>query len=385
MDLLKTILIYMSMVFVSSVQTAPEAAIIAEVTASPEVAIVETVVPATETPPPTATPTPVPTPAITPNAEYKTLKVGDKNDDVKEMQRRLAELGYYTGDIDGSYGNQTRRAVEKFQYNHGLSSDGIAGKRTLTVLYESPDIVLAPTQAPEDTDTPAPGTSPAASPAASQPTAALTSKPEASTSVPTFMPTPTPGPDSNVVAVVDATGITEPSAEPETEPSADSTSEPETEPSQTPAPAVAEAMEGYQFLVNGQPVTAQAEGEEPTPIVPLKKGENMVLAPLINLLESGGLMVLPDISETGGTYAFAMGEDLYQAVYELSADEKVTSLNLTRAFESLAASLDKMEWVDGILYLSTQDIEVWTGITFALDEEAKAYTVTFPTVSTEAQ
>ena len=50
----------------------------------------------------------------------------------------------------------TRRAVEQFQYQHGLSADGMAGRVTLTVLYESGQVRMSPTAA-----TPAPSPPPA--------------------------------------------------------------------------------------------------------------------------------------------------------------------------------------------------------------------------------
>ena len=141
MDLLKTILVYLTMVFVSSVQMAPEPSL---VPVTPTPATAEATMTASITPTPTPSHTPVPTPDITPNSAYKTVKVGDRGEDVLQLQRRLTELGYYTGEVDGAFGNQTRRSVERFQYQNGLSVDGIAGKRTLTVLYESTDVVLAP-------------------------------------------------------------------------------------------------------------------------------------------------------------------------------------------------------------------------------------------------
>ena len=61
----------------------------------------------------------MPTIDITPNPEYGTLQVGDRGDEVRRLQEELARYGYYEGDIDGVYGNQTRRAVEQFQYQHG--------------------------------------------------------------------------------------------------------------------------------------------------------------------------------------------------------------------------------------------------------------------------
>ena len=144
MDLLKTILVYMSMVVAASVQNAPDPGAMPaydEPTPTPYVQAAPTAIPtATATP----RPTPVPTIDITPNPEYGTLQVGDRGDEVRRLQEELARYGYYEGDIDGVYGNQTRRAVEQFQYQHGLSADGMAGRVTLTVLYESNQVRMSP-------------------------------------------------------------------------------------------------------------------------------------------------------------------------------------------------------------------------------------------------
>ncbi len=65
------------------------------------------------------------------------LRPGDKGTEVKEMQYRLKELGYYAGSRDGVYGASTRTAVMAFQTRNGLTPDGIAGPATLTKLYSS--------------------------------------------------------------------------------------------------------------------------------------------------------------------------------------------------------------------------------------------------------
>lgn len=194
MDLLRTILVYMSMVFVASVQSAPEPSLLPEVDVPTPTPYVEAA--ATSTPAPTPTPTPVPTIDISPNPDYKTIKVGDNGEDVRAMQQKLAEYGYYTGEIDGRFGNQTRRAVEKFQYQHGLSVDGIAGKRTLTVLYDSDDIRRAPVDA-----TPSP--SPSQTPGSGTLLTAATSGAPSNTPEPTFAPDATestPGTDATTAA-----------------------------------------------------------------------------------------------------------------------------------------------------------------------------------------
>ena len=49
----------------------------------------------------------------------------------KQRQNLLAYLGYYSGDIDGIYGQQTKAAVERFQEAFGgIVVDGLAGQET---------------------------------------------------------------------------------------------------------------------------------------------------------------------------------------------------------------------------------------------------------------
>ncbi len=74
---------------------------------------------------------------------YKTLKRRDRGENVLAMQTRLQELGYYTGTLDGRFGQGTYNAVLRFQKRNRLSGDGIAGHRTLTILFESPTVVWA--------------------------------------------------------------------------------------------------------------------------------------------------------------------------------------------------------------------------------------------------
>ena len=48
----------------------------------------------------------------------------------EQEQCLLRYLGYYAGDIDGIYGQQTKAAVERFQEDFGITADGVAGKET---------------------------------------------------------------------------------------------------------------------------------------------------------------------------------------------------------------------------------------------------------------
>ena len=62
------------------------------------------------------------------------LKQGSKGADVKTLQRKLKNWGYYTGSVDGIFGKQTTAAVKYFQRRNGLVADGIVGKKTLSAL-----------------------------------------------------------------------------------------------------------------------------------------------------------------------------------------------------------------------------------------------------------
>ncbi|MBR3750470.1 MAG: peptidoglycan-binding protein [Clostridia bacterium] len=64
-----------------------------------------------------------------------TLKRGMDNTDVKEMQERLKELGFFDGTCTGYYGTVTYKAVLNFQKANSLKADGVAGEKTLTKLY----------------------------------------------------------------------------------------------------------------------------------------------------------------------------------------------------------------------------------------------------------
>ena len=62
---------------------------------------------------------------------------GDTGDAVKKVQKKLKKLGYYSGSIDGDYGNGTKKAVKNFQKRNGLDDDGKCGKKTLAKLNSS--------------------------------------------------------------------------------------------------------------------------------------------------------------------------------------------------------------------------------------------------------
>ncbi|MGI6315487.1 MAG: peptidoglycan-binding protein [Christensenellales bacterium] len=64
-----------------------------------------------------------------------TLKKGSAGEQVKLLQQKLADYRFYFDEISGTYGDATFTAVVAFQMKNFLGSDGIAGPRTLAVLY----------------------------------------------------------------------------------------------------------------------------------------------------------------------------------------------------------------------------------------------------------
>ncbi|MEL6189492.1 MAG: peptidoglycan-binding domain-containing protein, partial [Myxococcota bacterium] len=64
------------------------------------------------------------------------LGPGSSGADVAEAQEFLKDQGYGLGEADGIYGPATSAAVERFQSDHGLASDGVLGKETWTKLLQ---------------------------------------------------------------------------------------------------------------------------------------------------------------------------------------------------------------------------------------------------------
>lgn len=65
---------------------------------------------------------------------YALSQYGSSGEEVKQIQSKLKEWGYYQGNVDGIFGSQTYEAVRKFQSSNGLKVDGIAGSQTLAAL-----------------------------------------------------------------------------------------------------------------------------------------------------------------------------------------------------------------------------------------------------------
>jgi len=80
-------------------------------------------------------------------------RFGSRGEEVRKIQQKLKNWGYYSGAVDGIYGTQTQKAVRWFQQKNGLTVDGIAGPKTLAAMgisssssssgaYSSNDIYL---------------------------------------------------------------------------------------------------------------------------------------------------------------------------------------------------------------------------------------------------
>lgn len=61
-------------------------------------------------------------------------QMGSRGNEVRQIQQKLKEWGYYKGSVDGIYGTETKNAVLQFQQKNGLAIDGIAGPATLRAI-----------------------------------------------------------------------------------------------------------------------------------------------------------------------------------------------------------------------------------------------------------
>lgn len=80
------------------------------------------------------------------------LVKGDKGEAITEMQNALIRLGFLKGVCDGEFGDKTEKAVIDFQTANKLYSDGVAGPKTLALLYSG----TAKTAASVPASTPSP-------------------------------------------------------------------------------------------------------------------------------------------------------------------------------------------------------------------------------------
>lgn len=103
-------------------------------------------------PEPSGTPDATKDPAPPP-AGPALLSPGDKGPEVRELQARLKQIDWFSGDVTDNYGDVTTEAVRGFQAKRGFETTGEVDRRTLDRLRE---MTRKPTQA-ELTNQPPPG------------------------------------------------------------------------------------------------------------------------------------------------------------------------------------------------------------------------------------
>ena len=67
-------------------------------------------------------------------AQAATYRQGSTGEQVRVIQTKLKNWGYYDGAVDGVFGSQTVQAVKYFQRKNGLTADGVVGPATLKAL-----------------------------------------------------------------------------------------------------------------------------------------------------------------------------------------------------------------------------------------------------------
>ena len=67
-------------------------------------------------------------------AQAATYRQGSTGEQMRIIQTKLKNWGYYDGAVDGIFGSGTAEAVQYFQRKNGLTADGIVGPATLKAL-----------------------------------------------------------------------------------------------------------------------------------------------------------------------------------------------------------------------------------------------------------
>ena len=89
-------------------------------------------------------------PMMVANSREVLLQRGDRGNNVTELQTRLQQLGYNTGEVDGIFGGMTEAAVQQLQRSAQLTSDGKFGQQELAALSSMQPTSVVPTR-PSDT------------------------------------------------------------------------------------------------------------------------------------------------------------------------------------------------------------------------------------------
>lgn len=74
---------------------------------------------------------------------YPLLSAGSTGSPVSQLQATLKLLGFYAGEVNGSYTAATEDAVAQFQSAAGIAADGVAGPSTWAKLLPAPEEVAS--------------------------------------------------------------------------------------------------------------------------------------------------------------------------------------------------------------------------------------------------
>ncbi len=85
--------------------------------------------------------------SLTIKAQEALSEVGSSGAEVTAIQEKLKERGLFNADVTGYYGEETKKAVLKFQKQQGINQTGVAGPLTLKALGISIGTIPAATQA----------------------------------------------------------------------------------------------------------------------------------------------------------------------------------------------------------------------------------------------
>ena len=87
-------------------------------------------------------------PTQTANSRENIIQNGSSGETVSSLQSQLKRLNYYTGSVDGVFGNQTEAAVRAFQQASQLPVDGKVGTQELAALNYSQPVATVQAPAP---------------------------------------------------------------------------------------------------------------------------------------------------------------------------------------------------------------------------------------------
>ena len=87
-------------------------------------------------------------------AYTRTLKLGSSGTDVKTLQQKLKDLGYFSGATTTQFGSITMNAVKAFQKAKKLTADGIVGRVTFNALFSGTQSAPTATAGASATATP---------------------------------------------------------------------------------------------------------------------------------------------------------------------------------------------------------------------------------------